>query len=102
MKKIFLFLAILTLMLCVNVSFAENATDADIYVSVDGSDSLGDGSVDNPYQTLNYTIGKASDNSNIYLKSGVYNSTVYNALNMTINNCDISFFASNRLGLEIF
>ncbi|WP_298502055.1 hypothetical protein [uncultured Methanobrevibacter sp.] len=84
MKRIFIFLAILALVLCVNVSFAENATDTDIYVSNDGSDSLGDGSADNPYLTLNYTIEKAPDNSNIYLKSGVYNSTGYDIVNKSI------------------
>ncbi|WP_407409748.1 hypothetical protein [Methanobrevibacter sp.] len=87
MKRIFLILAILLMILTVNVAFAENETvslNEDIYVSVDGSDSLGDGSADNPYQTLNYTIEKAPDNSNIYLKSGVYNSTGYEIVNKSI------------------
>lgn len=81
-------LAILSLILTVNVAFAENETvsiNEDIYVSVDGSDSLGDGSVDNPYQTLNYTIEKAANNSNIYLKSGNYNSTGYEITNKSIS-----------------
>ncbi|MEE0934878.1 MAG: hypothetical protein U0L42_04325 [Methanobrevibacter sp.] len=88
MKRIFLILTILLLILTVNVAFAENETvslNEDIYVSVDGSDSLGDGSADNPYQTLNYTIEKASDNANIYLKSGVYNSTGYEITNKSIS-----------------
>ena len=81
-------LAILSLILTVNVAFAENETvsiNEDIYVSVDGSDSLGDGSVDNPYQTLNYTIEKAANNSNIYLKSGTYSSTGYEITNRSIS-----------------
>ncbi len=88
MKRIFLILAILSLVLTVNVAFAENETvslNEDIYVSVDGSDSLGDGSVDNPYQTLNYTIEKAANNSNIYLKSGTYSSTGYEITNRSIS-----------------
>ena len=81
-------LIILSLILTVNVAFAQNETvslSEDIYVSVDGSDSLGDGSVDNPYQTLNYTIEKAADNSNIYLKSGTYDSTGYEIVNKSLS-----------------
>ena len=70
----------------------ESAEDAeflgnlsDIYVSNEGSDSLGDGSVDNPYQTLNYTIEKASNNTNVYLKGGTYNSTGYEIKNKSIS-----------------
>ena len=66
----------------VNIAFADNSTD--IYVSTDGSDSLGDGSADNPYLSLNYTIENAPDNSNIYLKSGVYNSTGYEIVNKSV------------------
>ena len=83
-----LILAIISLVLTVNVAFAENETvslSEDIYVSVDGSDSLGDGSLDNPYQTLNYTIEKASDNANIYLKSGTYSSTGYEITNKSLS-----------------
>ena len=61
---------IILVLLSVNVSFADNSTD--IYISNDGSDSYGDGSFDNPYKTINYTVQKALDNTNIYLKSGVY------------------------------
>ena len=86
--------------LSINLSFADNNTDvliesiddveflgdsSDIYVSNEGSDSLGDGSADNPYQTLNYTIEKASNNSNIYLKSGTYTSTGYEIVNKSIS-----------------
>ena len=68
--------------LSIGVAFADNFTD--VYVSVEGSDSLGDGSIDNPYQTLNYTIEKSSNNSNIYLKSGVYESTGYEIVNKSL------------------
>lgn len=89
MKKLLLFLVILSLILTVNVAFAENETvslnETDIYVSNEGSDSFGDGSLDNPYQTLNYTIEVASNNSNIYLKSGTYNSTGYEIKNKSIS-----------------
>ncbi|WP_296791369.1 Ig-like domain-containing protein [uncultured Methanobrevibacter sp.] len=72
MKKIFLIFLVVIFILSVNVSFADNNT---FYVSTNGSDSLGDGSFDNPYQTINYTVSKASNNSNIYLTSGVYESS---------------------------
>lgn len=89
MKKLLLFLVILSLILTVNVAFAGNETvdlsENDIYVSNDGSDSLGDGSLDKPYRTLNYTIEKASNNSNIYLKSGTYTSTGYEIVNKSIS-----------------
>ena len=100
MKKIFIILLIFIFILSINLSFADNSTDvltesaddgeflgdsSDIYVSNEGSDSLGDGSVDNPYQTLNYTIEKAPDNSNIYLQSGTYNSTGYEIKNKSFS-----------------
>lgn len=89
LKKLLAFLVILTLILTVNVSFAENETsglnETSIYVSCDGSDSFGNGTIDNPYQTLNYTIEKASNNTNIYLKSGTYNSTGYVIKNKSIS-----------------
>lgn len=86
MKKLFVLFVIVSLVLSINSVFAEdnqlndeniisgNST-SDIYVSNDGSDSLGDGSQLNPFKTLNHTINVASDNSNIYLKEGTYNST---------------------------
>ena len=70
MRKIFVILMLIIFILSVNVCFADNATD--IYVSNNGSDSFGDGSQSNPYKTLDYSIGKSSDNSSIYLESGTY------------------------------
>jgi len=99
-KKIFIILLIFIFILSINLSFADNSTDvltesaedaeflsdsSDIYVSNEGSDSLGDGSLDKPYQTLNYTIDVASNNTNIYLKSGTYNSTGYEIVNKSIS-----------------
>ena len=82
-----MFLAILALVLSVNVVFADdvNETGLDVYVSNDGSDSFGNGTIDNPYQTLNFTIEKASNNSNIYLKNGTYTSTGYEIKNKSIS-----------------
>ncbi|MFM5883007.1 hypothetical protein [Methanobrevibacter gottschalkii] len=86
MKKILIFLLILIFALSINITFASNTTNSsDIYISNEGSDFCGDGSIDNPYQTLNYTIGKVSNNSNIYLKSGTYNSTGYDIVNKSIS-----------------
>ena len=79
---------ILSLILTVNIVFAEDGLDlnqTDIYVSNEGSDSLGNGSADNPYQTIDYSINKASNNSNIYLKSGTYNSTGYEIVNKSVS-----------------
>ena len=51
MNKLVVFLMILSLILTVNIVFAEDGLDlnqTDIYVSNEGSDSLGNGSADNP------------------------------------------------------
>ena len=82
LKKMFLLVIVLIFAMSANIAFADNSTD--IYVSADGSDSFGDGSADNPYLSLNYTIDNAPDNSNIYLKSGVYNSTGYEIVNKSV------------------
>ena len=102
--------------LSINLSFAENNTDvlmesiddveflsdsSDIYVSNEGSDSFGDGSIDNPYQTLNYTIEKAPDNSNIYLQSGTYNSTGYEIKNKSISITGIGDVTVDGLNGEV-
>lgn len=116
MKKIFIILLIFIFILSINFSFADNSTDvltesaddgeflgdsSDIYVSNEGSDSLGDGSADNPYQTLNYTIGKAPDNSNIYLQSGTYNSTGYEIKNKSISITGIGDVTVDGLNGEV-
>ncbi|MGN1362767.1 MAG: hypothetical protein ACI4VU_03465 [Methanobrevibacter sp.] len=46
-----------------------------IYVSVNGSNAKGDGSNDNPYQSLDYAIENAKDDSVIYMFNGTYNSS---------------------------
>ena len=116
MKKIFIILLIFIFILSINFSFADNNTDvlmesaddgeflgdsSDIYVSNDGSDSFGDGSIDNPYKTLNYTIGKAPDNSNIYLQSGTYNSTGYEIKNKSISITGIGDVTVDGLNGEV-
>ena len=116
MKKIFIILLIFIFILSINLSFAENNTDvlmesiddveflsdsSDIYVSNEGSDSFGDGSIDNPYKTLNYTIGKAPDNSNIYLQSGTYNSTGYEIKNKSISITGIGDVTVDGLNGEV-
>ncbi len=105
MKRILILLLIFVFILSINASFAENNTEVltnsfdigdandladsedviNIYVSNDGSDSLGNGSFDNPYQTLNHTIDVSPNNTNIYLKSGTYDSTGYEIVNKSIS-----------------
>ena len=43
------------------------------YVSLNGSDTSGDGSNNNPYQSLDYAINHVGNNSTIYLFDGSYN-----------------------------
>lgn len=98
MKKLLVIISILALLLSVNGVFADNDT---YYVSNDGSDSLGNGTIDNPYQTLNYTIDKASNNSNIYLKSGTYNSTGYDIVNKSITITGVGEVTIDGLNGEV-
>ena len=43
-----------------------------VYVSPDGDDQWGNGSIDSPYSSISYAIGMSSNNSKIILKDGVY------------------------------
>ena len=43
------------------------------YVSTTGSDTTGDGSEGNPWRTIGYAIGPASDGDTIIVASGIYN-----------------------------
>lgn len=99
MKKSVLIFLVFLLLLSLNGVFAQennkkNSESNNIYVSNYGSDSLGNGSQSNPYQTLGYGIYKASNNSNIYLEEGIYNSTgyvIHNSLTISgINNVTIN------------
>lgn len=88
MNKLLMILVIFSLMLTINVAFADESIDlnqTDIYVSNEGSDSLGNGTYENPYHTIDHSINMASNNSNIYLKSGTYNSTGYEITNKSIS-----------------
>ena len=68
-------------------------TPADIYVSSqNGSDSMGDGSEENPYATLSYAIENALNHSTIHVNSGNYtesNITIDKDIFIVTNNGEV-------------
>ena len=79
-KQIILLFVILSIIATINCVSAiddinTNITSSDsfeAYISPDGDDNLGDGSQENPYNSLRYAINYTSDDSTIYLKEGKY------------------------------
>lgn len=64
----------------------------EIYVSLNGSDLTGDGSITNPYQSLEYGIKNAGDNSTIFLFDGEYTDE---STNLTVENKNLRIKALN-------
>ena len=50
-------------------------TSSSIYVSTNGSDTTGDGGINNPYNSIAYAVNKSTSGSTIYLSSGEYSGT---------------------------
>lgn len=67
-------------------------TNYSIYVSTTGHDGTGDGSKENPYETLTKAVSKALNGNTIYIDKGIYDG-YYNSL-MNINK-NINFKAYN-------
>ena len=70
-------LAVISAVSCVsatdNVDSSEITGDlSDVYVSPDASDETGNGSLQNPFKTINYAISAGKDGSTIYLNDGEY------------------------------
>lgn len=60
-------------------------TPIDVYVSMNGSDETGDGSIYNPYASITKAISNSLDHSTIYVSSGYYNESNINITrNVTI------------------
>lgn len=53
-----------------------NITDGDIYVSKSGDDATGDGSMTNPYKTIQKAVDEAVSGDKIVVGSGVYEEAV--------------------------
>ena len=60
-------------------------TDYEWYVSPTGHNGFGDGSRDNPYKTLDFTINKALNGNTIYLLNGTYNNNWNSNLDISKN-----------------
>lgn len=71
-------------------------TSNEIYVSVNGDDSIGDGTADKPYKSIRYAVESSSNNSNIHLSEGLYNGEKNR--NITIDkNLTISSMSSEAI-----
>ena len=79
-KQILLILVILSIITTINCVSAiddinTNITSSDAfetYISPDGNDDSGDGSLENPYKSLRHAIDFTSNDSTIYLNEGSY------------------------------
>lgn len=81
-------LSIITTMSCVSATndLNVNMTSSDtfkVFISPDGEDGLGDGSQENPYNSLRYAIDYTSNDTTIYLNEGSY--VGENNRNITLN-----------------
>ena len=90
-KQILLLLAILSIITTINCVSAIDDIDTDIsssdtfeaYISPNGDDDLGDGSPENPYNSLRHAIDCTSNDTTIYLNEGNYVSE--NNRNISLN-----------------
>ncbi|WP_407379341.1 Ig-like domain repeat protein [Methanobrevibacter sp.] len=78
----------------------------DVYVAETGDDESGNGSIDNPYKTMDKALDAALNNAlsgNVYVKGGNYNITKFveiNGQNLTIvgYDGDVTFDMQNNVG----
>jgi len=72
----FLFFMVLIFVLSGFVSFVGqplvNAQASEYYVATDGSDDTGDGSISDPWATIEHALGEVSDGSTILVRPGLY------------------------------
>jgi hypothetical protein len=57
----------------------------DYYVSLDGNNATGDGSIGNPWQTIGYALDYINPGDILYLRAGVYNEQVLSVRSGTAN-----------------
>ncbi len=79
MHAIFFVLGMMVLLLTISGASAAST----VYVNTTGSDDTGDGSIDNPYESIAKGIGSVDENGAIYLSDGIYSGV--NNTNLTIN-----------------
>jgi hypothetical protein len=61
---------------CVVALLAGQADAANYYISTTGSDTTGNGSVSNPYRTIQKGADRAQHGDNVYVRGGTYRETV--------------------------
>lgn len=79
-KQILVILVILSIMTTINCVSAINDNNTtttnlasfEAYISPEGDDSLGDGSQENPYNSLRYAVDYTSKDTTVYLNDGSY------------------------------
>ena len=97
-----------------NISINIIVNNLNIYVSTAGNDITGDGSHDNPYQTIKHGISLVSLKGTLYIANGIYNENNFQLNNdMTItgenqqntiingNNSGIIFSIGNNVNINI-
>lgn len=62
--------------------FITNSWSQEIYVATNGNDSTGDGSITNPYKTIQHASELTTPGTNVYVRGGTYQ-------NLTFNDGDI-------------
>ena len=79
-----------------------------VYVSVNGSDETGNGSIDNPFKTVKYGLDNVINDGNVYVLAGIYNEsdiTISKTVSLTsmgnviINSNNSSLFTITRSGV---
>ena len=79
-----------------------------VYVSVNGSDETGNGSIDNPFKTVKYGLDNVINDGKVYVLSGIYNEsdiTVSKTVSLTgigdvvINSNNSGLFTVSRSGV---
>ncbi|OWT32775.1 hypothetical protein BGI41_05895 [Methanobrevibacter sp. 87.7] len=82
--------------LVVKNNLLKDSSNGIIYVSLNGSDTNGDGSLDNPYATIKYALTKVNNTCNVIkLFNGVYTEYGFN-----LNN-DVSIIGESQNGTII-
>ena len=72
-------------------------TGNEYYVSINGNDDIGNGSIDNPYRTLSKALIESSEYDIIYIRAGQYN---FNEINISKNYITIKAYLNEIVILD--
>ena len=92
----------------VTVAVSKGCPEADIYVSTEGNDSTGNGTLDYPYASVSKAIQVASSGAKIYILPGTYNLTPMNGeesyaqVGISDQNKKLEIFGANESTILIY